>query len=333
MNGTNGKRIIDFTVTPLTEFYGMNSFNDSLMKERLPKTIYKELKKVQAGEKELTREVAEVVANAMKDWAIERGATHFTHWFQPLTGLTAEKHDSFILRPRKERCSWSSPARSSSRVNRTPPPSPRAGLRSTFEARGYTAWDTTSPAFLKEDNTGVTLYIPTAFVSYTGVALDKKVPLLRSMEALNRQAVRVLKLLGNTTSKRVRTTVGPEQEYFLVDKEFHRRRPTRSLDRRPYAVRLLPAKGQEMEDHYFGAIKERVADFMRELNCELWKLGIAGEDPAQRGGSEPVRNRHRSSRPSNVAADSNQLVMETMKRVADPPRPRRRCCTRSRSRA
>ena len=305
---------IDFTETPLTEIYGMNSFNNAMMKERLPKSIYKELKKVQAGEKELTLEVAEVVANAIKDWALERGATHYTHWFQPLTGLTAEKHDAFISPTQEGTVLMEFSGKELIQGEPNASSFPSGGLRSTFEARGYTAWDTTSPAFLREDKTGITLYIPTAFISYTGVALDKKVPLLRSMEVINKQAVRVLKLLGNTTSNKVTSTVGPEQEYFLIDKSFLDKRPDLALAGRTL-FGSLPPKGQEMEDHYFGVIKERVADFMRELNIELWKLGIAAKTQHNEvaPGQFEIATIYSTS---NVAADSNQIVMDSMKKIA-----------------
>jgi glutamine synthetase len=273
--------VIDFAKTPLTDIYGANAFSDAVMRERLPKTIYKEMKRVQTGEIELTLEVAEVVANAMKDWAIERGATHYTHWFQPLTGLTAEKHDSFISPTADGRVIMEFSGKELIKGEPDASSFPSGGLRSTFEARGYTAWDTTSPAFLKEDKTGVTLYIPTAFVSYRGEALDKKVPLLRSMDALSKQAVRLLRTLGNKNSKRVITTVGPEQEYFLVDKKLWEQRLDLTLTGRTLFGSMAP-KGQEMEDHYFGSIKERVSDFMRELNYELWKLGISAKTSTTR---------------------------------------------------
>ncbi len=305
---------IDFTSNPLTKVYGCNSFSDAVMRERLPKSIYKAVKKVQAGEAELSLEVAEVVANAMKDWAIEQGATHYTHWFQPLTGLTAEKHDSFISPTGDGKVILEFSGKELIQGEPDASSFPSGGLRATFEARGYTAWDTTSPAFLKEDATGVTLYIPTAFISYHGEALDKKVPLLRSMDAINKQALRILRTLGNETSKRVITTVGPEQEYFLVDSEFYNKRPDLLLTGRT-VFGSMPAKGQEMDDHYFGSIKERVSDYMRELNYELWKLGIS------------AKTQHNEVAPSqfelatifdssNVATDMNQLVMETMKKVA-----------------
>ncbi len=297
------------------EIYGENCFSYALMKQRLPKMIFKELRKVQKGEQILSKEVAEVVASAMKDWAISKGATHFTHWFQPLTSLTAEKHDSFI-----------SPAGDATvlmefsgkeLVQGEPDASsfPNGGLRATFEARGYTAWDTSSPAFLKVDKTGLTLTIPTAFISYTGEALDKKVPLLRSMEAVSRPALRILKALGNITSTKVMAQTGPEQEYFLIDKELFKKRPDLRLTGRTI-FGTMSAKGQEMDDHYFGVIKERVADFMRELNCELWKLGIS----AKTQHNEVAPNQFELANvytTSNLATDNNQIVMETMKKVAE----------------
>ncbi|HOV63138.1 MAG TPA: glutamine synthetase III [Spirochaetia bacterium] len=307
--------VIDFEKTPLTEIYGVNAFSDAIMRERLPKTIYTEMKRVQAGEIELSRNVAEVVANAMKDWAIEKGATHFTHWFQPLTGLTAEKHDSFISPTPDGKVIMEFSGKELVKGEPDASSFPSGGLRSTFEARGYTAWDTTSPAFLKEDKTGITLYIPTAFVSYRGEALDKKVPLLRSMEALSRQAMRVLKALGNTTSRRVITTVGPEQEYFLVDKTLWEKRLDLVLTGRTLFGSMAP-KGQEMGDHYFGSIKERVSDFMRELNYELWKLGIS----AKTQHNEVAPNQFEIATiydTSNIACDRNQLVMDTLKKVAN----------------
>ncbi len=305
---------IDFVATPLPEIYGSNCFNDSVMREKLPKGIYREVKKVQKGEAELSIEVAEVVASVMRDWAIERGATHFTHWFHPLTGLTAEKHDSFIAPTPDGHVIMDFSGKELTQGEPDASSFPSGGLRATFEARGYTAWDVSSPAFLKEDNTGVTLYIPTAFVSYNGEALDKKVPLLRSMEALNRQALRVLKALGNTTSTRVITTLGPEQEYFLVEKGLHDRRLDLLLTGRTL-FGAKPPKGQEMEDHYFGNIKDRVSDFMRELNFELWKLGISSKTQH----NEVAPNQFELATiftTSNVACDWNQMVMETLKRVA-----------------
>ncbi|MDC7219339.1 MAG: glutamine synthetase III [Spirochaetales bacterium] len=306
---------IDFAQTPVEDLYGESCFNDATMKARLPKNIYKALKVVQAGEAELTLEIAEVVASAMKDWAIEKGATHYTHWFQPLTGLTAEKHDSFISPSDDGTVIMEFSGKELIQGEPDASSFPNGGIRATFEARGYTAWDINSPAFLKQDASGLTLCIPTGFISYTGEALDKKVPLLRSMEALNKQAMRVLKALGNTTSKRVTSLVGPEQEYFLVDKELFMQRPDLKLTGRA-CFGTMSAKGQEMDDHYFGAIKERVADFMRELNYELWRLGIS----AKTQHNEVAPNQFEIApiySTSNVASDSNQLVMEMLKKVAD----------------
>jgi glutamine synthetase len=284
------------------------------MKERLPKNIYKEILAVQNGEKELTLEDAEVVAAVMRDWAISKGASHYTHWFHPLTGLTAEKHDSFISPTGDGRVIMEFSGKELIKGEPDASSFPSGGLRATFEARGYTAWDVTSPAFLKQDRTGTTLCIPTAFISYYGQALDKKVPLLKSIDALSKQAIRVLRALGNQSSKRVFTTVGPEQEYFLVDKEFYDKRPDLILTGRT-VFGVLPAKGQELEDHYFGAIKERVADFMRELNYELWKVGI----PAKTQHNEVAPNQFEIApvySNSTAAVDGNQLVMETLRSVA-----------------
>ncbi|BDU49768.1 glutamine synthetase III family protein [Haliovirga abyssi] len=308
------RKVVDYAEQPLEKMYGENSFSDAKMRERLPKSIYKEFKKVQNGDKELTIEVAEVLANAIKDWAIEKGATHYTHWFQPLTGLTAEKHDSFISPTADGSVILEFSGKELIQGEPDASSFPNGGLRATFEARGYTAWDVTSPIFLKEDNTGITLYIPTAFISYTGEALDKKVPLLRSMDALNKQAMRVLKALGNKDSKKVITTVGPEQEYFLVDKEYFEKRMDLVLAGRT-VFGAMPPKGQEMDDHYFGQIKDRVAAYMRELDYELWKLGIA----AKTKHNEVAPNQFELAvifGTTNVAADHNQLVMETMRRVA-----------------
>jgi glutamine synthetase len=306
--------VTDFIKTPVNEIYGINSFGDAVMRERLPKSVYKELKLVQKGSNRLSSEVAEVVANAMKDWALERGATHYTHWFQPLTGLTAEKHDSFISPTEDGRVIMEFSGKELIQGEPDASSFPSGGLRATFEARGYTAWDTASPAFLKEDNSGgVTLCIPTAFISYTGEALDMKVPLLRSMEAVNKQALRVLKILGMNV-EHVTTSVGPEQEYFLVDKEFYDKRPDLMLTGRT-VIGSKPSKGQEMDDHYFGAIKSRAAGFMSELNMELWKLGIA----AKTQHNEVAPNQFEIAPifdSSNVATDRNQLLMETLKKVA-----------------
>jgi glutamine synthetase len=299
----------------IAEIFGSNVFNDVVMKKMLPKATYAALKKVQAGEAKLTREVADVVAEAMMGWAISKGATHYTHWFQPLTGKTAEKHDSF-LSPQSD---GTAIAEFSGKqlIQGEPDASsfPSGGIRATFEARGYTAWDCTSPAFLKEDAAGdVTLCIPTAFCSYTGEALDKKTPLLRSMEAVSKQALRVLRALGNKTSKRVTSTVGPEQEYFLIDKAyFDQRADLIAAGRTLFGS--ASAKGQELEDQYFGAIKDRISKFMKELDIELWKMGISSKTkhnevaPAQFE-MAPIFST------TNVATDHNQLVMETMQKVA-----------------
>ena len=299
----------------VADVFGTNVFNDGVMKKVLPKSAYEAIKKVQAGEGKLTPEVANIVADAMMNWAIAKGATHYTHWFQPLTGITAEKHDSF-LSPQKD---GSAIAEFSGKqlIQGEPDASsfPSGGIRATFEARGYTAWDCTSPAFLKEDAAGdVTLTIPTAFCSYTGEALDKKTPLLRSMEAISKQAKRVLKALGNKGSKRVTSTVGPEQEYFLIDKAFFDQRADLIATGRTLFGASSP-KGQELEDQYFGAIKDRISKFMKELDIELWKMGIASKTkhnevaPAQYE-MAPIFST------TNIAADHNQLVMETMQRVA-----------------
>ncbi|GMO56012.1 MAG: glutamine synthetase III [Termitinemataceae bacterium] len=305
---------IDFVKTPVAELYGSNSFSNALMREKLPKNIYKEILAVQAGEKELTLEVADVVASVMRDWALSKGASHYTHWFQPLTGITAEKHDSFISPSGDGRVIMEFSGKELIKGEPDASSFPSGGLRATFEARGYTAWDVTSPAFLKQDSTGTTLCIPTAFVGYYGHALDKKVPLLRSMDALDKQAVRVLHALGYKDVTHVFTTVGPEQEYFLVDKKYFDKRPDLLLTGRT-VFGNIPAKGQEMEDHYFGAIRERVLAFMRELNYELWKLGIA----AKTQHNEVAPNQFEIApvfSSTSGAVDANQLVMETLHSVA-----------------
>ncbi|QQO07432.1 glutamine synthetase III [Breznakiella homolactica] len=305
---------IDFTKTPVTEVYGSNCFSNAVMRERLPKNIFKEILAVQAGEKELTLEVAEFAAAAMRDWALSKGATHYTHWFHPLTGLTAEKHDSFISPTADGRVIMEFSGKELIKGEPDASSFPSGGLRATFEARGYTAWDVTSPAFLKQDLTGTTLCIPTAFISYYGHALDKKVPLLKSLDALSTEAIRVLKALGNETSKRVITTVGPEQEYFLVDKQFYDQRPDLILTGRT-VFGSMPAKGQEMEDHYFGALKERVSIFMRELNTELWKVGVS----AKTQHNEVAPNQFEIApifTTATVAVDANQMVMETIRNTA-----------------
>ncbi len=305
----------DQNATPIPELFGANVFNDRVMKERLPKDTYKALKKTINTGVALAPEVASVVANAMMTWAIERGASHYTHWFQPLTGATAEKHDSFIAPTDDGGVIMEFSGKQLIQGEPDASSFPSGGLRVTFEARGYTAWDCTSPAFLKEDSVGdVTLCIPTAFCSYKGEALDKKTPLLRSMNAVAKQAIRVLKAMGNTTSTLVLSTVGAEQEYFLVDKEYYQER----LDLMTCGRSLFGApapKGQELEDQYFGAIKDRVAIYMKDLDIELWKMGISSKTkhnevaPAQFE-MAPVFTT------TNMATDHNQLVMETMQKVA-----------------
>jgi glutamine synthetase len=299
----------------VTEIFGSNVFNDRVMKERLPKDTYKALKKTIQEGLPLSLEVANVVASAMKDWAIEKGATHYTHWFQPLTGRTAEKHDSFIAPTEDGTVIMEFSGKQLTQGEPDASSFPSGGLRSTFEARGYTAWDCTSPAFLKTDaSENVTLCIPTAFCSYTSEALDKKTPLLRSMDAVSKQAVRVLRALGNKTVKRVTSTVGPEQEYFLIDKAAYEKRLDLIVSGRALFGAPAP-KGQELEDQYFGAIKDRIADFMRDLDIELWKMGISSKTkhnevaPAQYE-MAPIFST------TNIAADHNQLVMETMQKVA-----------------
>lgn len=290
--------------------FGSMVFSDHVMKERLPKDTYKALKKTIEERKYLDEALADVVASAMKDWAIEKGATHFTHWFQPMTGITAEKHDSFISPVGDGTIIMEFSGKELIKGEPDASSFPSGGLRATFEARGYTAWDPTSYAFIKEN----TLCIPTAFCSYSGEALDKKTPLLRSMDAISTQAVRILRLFGHTDVARVNTTVGPEQEYFLIDKALHDKREDLI-----YCGRTLfgakPPKGQELEDHYFGAIKPRITAYMQELNEELWKLGILAKTehnevaPAQHELAPIFTN-------TNTGTDHNQLVMEIMKKVA-----------------
>jgi glutamine synthetase len=299
----------------VTKIFGSNVFNDDLMRRKLPRDTYKMLRKTIELETPLPVEVADVVANAMKDWAIEKGATHYTHWFQPLTGGTAEKHDSFISPTAQGGVVMEFSGKQLVKGEPDASSLPSGGLRATFEARGYTAWDCTSPAFLKEDAAGgVTLCIPTAFCSYTGEALDKKTPLLRSMAAVSHQALRVLRALGNKTAQKITANIGAEQEYFLVDKELFAQRLDLIVAGRTLFGAPAP-KGQEMEDHYFGQIKDRIADFMKDLDRELWKLGVAST------------TKHNEVAPSqfemapifttaNIAADHNQLVMEVLQKVA-----------------
>lgn len=300
----------------VADIFGENVFNDTIMKERLPKNVYKNLKLTMEGVQELSLADADVIANAMKDWAIEKGATHYTHWFQPLTGTTAEKHDSFISAPKSDgKVLMEFSGKELIKGEPDASSFPSGGLRATFEARGYTAWDCTSPAFVREGAQGATLCIPTAFCSYTGEALDQKTPLLRSMDAINEQALRILRLMGNTTSKKVTPSVGAEQEYFIVDREKYLQRKDLIFSGRTL-FGAMPPKGQELDDHYFGSIRERIAAFMKDINEELWKLGVSAKTqhnevaPAQHE-LAPIFDT------ANVAVDHNQLTMEVMKKVAD----------------
>ncbi len=298
----------------VTEIFGADVFSDSVMRERLPKKVYAEVRRTIETGADMSSATADVVANAMKDWAVERGATHYTHWFQPLTGITAEKHDSFVTAPKNGKTILEFSGKELIKGEPDASSFPSGGLRATFEARGYTAWDCTSPAFLKEDATGVILCIPTAFCSYTGEALDKKTPLLRSMEAISEQSLRILKLFGNTTSVKVTPSVGPEQEYFLVDREKYLQRKDLIYTGRTLFGAPAP-KGQELEDHYFGTIRERIGAYMKDINIELWKLGI----PAKTQHNEVAPAQHELApiyEEANIAVDHNQLVMETMKKVA-----------------
>jgi glutamine synthetase len=299
----------------LTEVFGSNVFNDKVMKERLLKPVYKTLRETIEKDLPLRPDVADVVANAMKDWALEKGATHYTHWFQPLTGITAEKHDSFISATPDGGIIVEFSGKQLIQGEPDASSFPSGGLRSTFEARGYTAWDCTSPAFLKTDEAGnATLTIPTAFISYYGEALDKKTPLLRSMKVVSKQALRVLRALGNTTATKVTPTVGPEQEYFLVDKAFYLDRIDLMLAGRTIFGAPAP-KGQELEDQYFGALKDRVSAYMHDLNIELWKMGITSK--TQHNEVAPAQFEMAPIfATTNIATDHNQLVMETMQKVA-----------------
>ncbi len=294
----------------VAEYFGCEVFNDDVMKARLPKGVYKAVAKTKAFGTPLDIEVADVVANAMKDWAIEKGATHYTHWFQPMTGVTAEKHDSFISPTPNGGVILEFSGKELIKGEPDASSFPSGGLRATFEARGYTAWDPTSNCFVKDGS----LYIPTAFCSYTGEVLDKKTPLLRSMDIVSEQALRILRLFGNTKATRVTTTVGPEQEYFLVDKKLYDEREDLILTGRTLFGAKAP-KGQELEDHYFGNIKQRVSDFMKDLDKELWKLGIF----AKTKHNEVAPAQHELApvfTTSNIAADQNQLTMEVMKKIA-----------------
>ena len=302
-------------VLNVEELFASKVFTVGKMKERLPRSVFKEVKRVMEQGGELSLAIADVVAKAMKDWAVENGATHYTHWFQPLTGITAEKHDSFVTHPDEEGHMLMEFS-GKELIKGEPDASsfPSGGLRATFEARGYTVWDITSPAFLKEDATGVILCIPTAFCSYKGEALDKKTPLLRSMEALSTQALRIVRLFGNTEATKVVASVGSEQEYFLVDREKYLKREDLIFSGRTLFGAPAP-KGQELEDHYFGTIRERIGAYMKDLNIELWKLGVT----AKTQHNEVAPAQHELApiyETANIAVDHNQLVMETMKKVA-----------------
>ena len=299
----------------VAKIFGEDVFNDTVMQERLPKKVYKDLKKTIEEGKELDLATADVIAHEMKEWAIEKGATHYTHWFQPLTGVTAEKHDSFISAPLpngKVLMSFSG----KELIKGEPDASsfPSGGLRATFEARGYTAWDCTSPAFVRHDAAGATLCIPPAFCSYKGEALDQKTPLLRSMQAINEQSLRLLRLFGNTTSKKVTPSVGPEQEYFLVDADkFLQRKDLIYTGRTLFGA--MPPKGQELDDHYFGTIRQRIAGFMKDVNEELWKVGVTSK--TQHNEVAPAQHELAPIYAEcNVALDHNHIVMQTLKRVA-----------------
>lgn len=300
----------------VAEIFGENVFNDTVMQQRLPKKVYQKLRDVMKKGGELDLQTADIIAHEMKEWAIEQGATHYTHWFQPLTGVTAEKHDSFITSPMpngKVLMSFSG----KELIKGEPDASsfPSGGLRATFEARGYTAWDCTSYAFVRHDAAGATLCIPTAFCSYTGEALDQKTPLLRSMEAINEQTIRLLRLFGNTTSKRAIPSVGIEQEYFIVDKEAYKKRKDLIFTGRTL-FGAMPPKGQELDDHYFGAIRPRIAAFMKDVNEELWKLGV----PAKTQHNEVAPAQHELApifESCNIAVDHNHLIMEVLKKVAN----------------
>lgn len=297
-------------VKSVPDYFGCNVFNEETMKNRLPKNVYKSLLHTQRLGIALDADVAEVIASAMKEWAVEKGATHYTHWFHPMTGVTAEKHDSFISPTKDGKIIMEFSGKELIKGEPDASSFPSGGLRATFEARGYTAWDPTSPAFVKDGS----LYIPTAFCSYTGEILDKKTPLLRSMDVISEQALRVLRLFGNTTATRVTTTVGPEQEYFLIDKKLYDQRKDLMITGRTLFGAKAP-KGQELEDHYFGNIKERVSSYMKDLDEELWKLGILSKTKH----NEVAPAQHEMApifTTSNVAADQNALTMEIMKKTA-----------------
>lgn len=299
----------------VSEIFGEDVFNDTVMQQRLPKKVYKDLKQAILEGKELSPEIADVIAHEMKEWAIEKGATHYSHWFQPLTGVTAEKHDSFITAPLpngKVLMSFSG----KELIKGEPDASsfPSGGLRATFEARGYTAWDCTSPAFVRHDAAGATLCIPTAFCSYTGEALDQKTPLLRSMQAINTQALRLLRLFGDTASKKVTPSVGAEQEYFLVsDEKFRKRKDLVFTGRTLFGA--MPPKGQELDDHYLGTIRQKISAYMKHVNEELWKVGVTSK--TQHNEAAPAQHELAPIyAEANVEVDHNQIVMHTLKRIA-----------------
>ncbi|MBQ1241051.1 MAG: glutamine synthetase III, partial [Lachnospiraceae bacterium] len=295
--------------------FGENVFNDTVMRERLPKSVYKKLKQTIEDGSELDPSIADVVAQAMKEWAVDNGATHYTHWFQPMTGVTAEKHNSFISNPDSNgKILMELSGKELIKGEADGSSFPTGGLRATFEARGYTTWDCTSPAFLKKDATGVTLCIPTAFCSYGGEALDKKTPLLRSMEAIDKQATRIFHLFGHKDVKRVTPSVGPEQEYFLVDRDKYLQRQDLVYTGRTL-FGAMPPKGQETDDHYYGVIDERIGAYMKEINEELWRLGVTAK--TQHNEAAPAQHELAPIYAiANLAADHNQLVMETMKKVS-----------------
>src|SRR5687767_12717496 len=312
-SATQGQRVVTAAAKKMTDEFGSLTFNDEMQRARLPKDVYRALRRAIAQGESLDASVADIIATALKDWAVEHGATHYTHWFQPMTGITAEKHDSFLTPTADGRAVAEFSGKELVRGEPDASSFPSGGMRSTFEARGYTAWDPTSPPWLLVTSNGTTLVIPTAFVSWTGEALDKKTPLLRSMEALSKQAVRILRLFGSK-AQRVVTTCGPEQEYFLIDRQFYFNRPDLiNAGRTLFGAR--PPKGQEMEDHYFGSIPERVLAFMQEVERELYKVGV------------PLKTRHNEVAPSqyevapifenaNVATDHQMMTMEMLRRMA-----------------
>lgn len=299
----------------IEKIFATKVFTLDKMKKRVPEEVYQEILRVNREGGELSYNSADIIARAMKDWAIENGATHYTHWFQPLTGITAEKHDSFVTHPKSDgKMLLSFSAKELIKGEPDASSFPSGGLRSTFEARGYTVWDTTSPAFIKESGAGAILCIPTAFCSYTGEALDKKTPLLRSLEAISEQALRIVHLFGNTEAKKVSVSVGAEQEYFLIDRSKYLMRDDLVFTGRTLFGAQAP-KGQEMDDHYFGVIQERVGEFMKDLNVELWKLGVTAK--TQHNEAAPAQHELAPIyEEANIATDHNQIVMETMKRVA-----------------